>query len=87
MTPEGNWRARPPTRVAGNPTGAGDACVAALAAGIATGLPWPEVLADAVALSAAAVSAATAGDFDREAYERYRHGVPLEEIDPVQAQR
>ena len=56
----------------GNPTGAGDAAVAALAAGLAAGGAWPERLADAVALSAAAVHAPVAGGFDAEAYRRYR---------------
>ena len=47
----------PPPRVAtGNPTGAGDAVVAALAA----------------ALSAAAVLAPLAGSYDSAAYERFR---------------
>ncbi|MEU5594841.1 hexose kinase [Streptomyces sp. NPDC020298] len=63
-TPDGVWRARPPAPVAGNPTGAGDAAVAALALGLSTGRPWPERLVEAVALSAAAVAAPLAGDFD-----------------------
>lgn len=45
-------RVAPPKVVTGNPTGAGDAVVAALAAG--AGAPWPELLRDAAALSAAA---------------------------------
>ena len=57
-----SWRAAPPEALPGNPTGAGDACVAALAAGLAAGTPWPELLADAVALSAAAVACPLAGD-------------------------
>ncbi|MEW1644172.1 1-phosphofructokinase family hexose kinase [Streptomyces sp. NPDC091219] len=63
-TPEGVWRARPPAPVAGNPTGAGDAAVAALALGLIAGQAWPERLVAAVALSAAAVAAPLAGDFD-----------------------
>lgn len=55
ITPDGSWRATPPEHLAGNPTGAGDACVAALAAGLATATPWPDTLREAVALSAAAV--------------------------------
>ena len=69
---EGRWRARPPEEVRGNPTGAGDAAVAALAAGLVAGREWPERLADAVALSAAAVHAPVAGSFDAAAYARYR---------------
>jgi tagatose 6-phosphate kinase len=56
--------------VTGNPTGAGDAVVAALAAGV--GSPWPDLLADATALSAAAVLAPVAGSYDPAAYERFR---------------
>jgi tagatose 6-phosphate kinase len=63
-------RAAPPHVVAGNPTGAGDAVVAALAAG--AGSPWPELLGDAAALSAAAVLAPVAGSYDSAAYEGFR---------------
>ena len=70
VTPDGVWRAAPPERLAGNPTGAGDAAVAALTAGLVDGRAWPERLADAVALSAAAVGAPVAGGFDRELYRR-----------------
>jgi tagatose 6-phosphate kinase len=52
----------------GNPTGAGDAALAAFARGIATGAPWREVLHDAVALSGAAVLAPYAGEFDADHY-------------------
>ena len=62
-------------RLAGNPTGAGDAAVAALAAGLVDRRPWPERLADAVALSAAAVAAPLAGSFDPELYQRARRTV------------
>ncbi|MFC1435555.1 1-phosphofructokinase family hexose kinase [Streptacidiphilus sp. N1-3] len=69
-TPEGSWQARPPERIAGNPTGAGDAAVAALTAGLVAGTPWPERLRRAVALSAAAVLSPLAGGFDAAAYRR-----------------
>lgn len=69
-TPEGVWQASPPERIAGNPTGAGDAAVAALTVGLVTGTPWPERLRQAVALSAAAVLAPLAGEVDRAAFER-----------------
>jgi tagatose 6-phosphate kinase len=59
----------PPEVVAGNPTGAGDACVAALARGVRDGTGWPDLLADAVALSAAAVAAPVAGAFDPDVYQ------------------
>jgi tagatose 6-phosphate kinase len=81
VTQEAVWRARPPERVAGNPTGAGDACAAALAAGLARGSPWPELLQEAVALSAAAVRARLAGEFDDSTYRRVRAGVTVEELD------
>ncbi|MFE9444966.1 1-phosphofructokinase family hexose kinase [Streptomyces sp. NPDC006602] len=69
VTPEGRWRATPPTRVHGNPTGAGDSAVAGLLSGLVEQLPWPDRLARAVALSAATVMAPVAGEFDRGAYE------------------
>ncbi|MHA5048639.1 1-phosphofructokinase family hexose kinase [Streptomyces sp. SD15] len=68
-TAEGLWRAAPPRRVHGNPTGAGDSAVAGLLSGLVEHLPWPERLARAVALSAATVMAPVAGEFDRAAYE------------------
>ncbi|MFY4719200.1 1-phosphofructokinase family hexose kinase [Streptomyces sp. LaBMicrA B280] len=68
-TPEGRWRATPPGRVHGNPTGAGDSAVAALLSGLVTQLPWPTRLTHAIALSAATVRAAAAGEFDRRTYE------------------
>ncbi|AZQ35625.1 1-phosphofructokinase family hexose kinase [Streptomyces cyaneochromogenes] len=69
LTPEGRWRATPPTRVHGNPTGAGDAAVAGLLSGLVERLPWPDRLTRAAALSAASVLAPVAGEFDRKAYE------------------
>ncbi|MEV1079467.1 1-phosphofructokinase family hexose kinase [Streptomyces sp. NPDC050211] len=69
VTPEGRWRAAPPTPVHGNPTGAGDSAVAGLLSGLVEHLPWPDRLARAIALSAATVLAPTAGEFDRRAYE------------------
>jgi tagatose 6-phosphate kinase len=71
------WYARPPAPVRGNPTGAGDAAVAALSAGIADGTPWPERLREAVALSAAAVAAPLAGDVDLDVYRALRPNVEV----------
>jgi tagatose 6-phosphate kinase len=65
-------RAAPREVMTGNPTGAGDAASAALAGGLIRDAPWPERLADAAALSAAAVSAPEAGSFDQRVYERLR---------------
>ncbi|MFD7987011.1 1-phosphofructokinase family hexose kinase [Kitasatospora indigofera] len=62
------WHAAPPSVLRGNPTGAGDAAVAALAVTLATGAAWPERLRHAVALSAAAVAAPLAGDVDPALY-------------------
>jgi tagatose 6-phosphate kinase len=70
VTGEEVHRVPPPRVVTGNPTGAGDAVVAALAAG--AGSPWPDLLGDAAALSAAAVLAPLAGSYDSAAYERFR---------------
>ncbi|MEU1707625.1 1-phosphofructokinase family hexose kinase [Streptomyces sp. NPDC005706] len=79
-TQDGIWQAAPPEQLSGNPTGAGDACVAALAAGLAAGEPWPEMLREAVALSAAAVRAQVAGDFAFDIYRRFRTAVPVKEV-------
>ncbi|MER5444737.1 1-phosphofructokinase family hexose kinase [Streptomyces sp. NPDC002764] len=69
VTPEGRWRAVPPTHIHGNPTGAGDSAVAGLLSGLVEHLPWPDRLSRAVALSAATVRAPAAGEFDRAVYE------------------
>ncbi|MGV9561093.1 1-phosphofructokinase family hexose kinase [Streptomyces sp. NPDC003480] len=66
---EGRWRAVPPRRIPGNPTGAGDSAVAGLLSGLVEHLSWPARLARAVALSTATVLAPVAGEFDRHAYE------------------
>ncbi|WP_340377992.1 1-phosphofructokinase family hexose kinase [Streptomyces sp. SS7] len=68
-TPEGRWRATPPTRVPGHPTGAGDSVAAGLLSALAEGLPWPARLTRAAALSAATLHTPTTGDFDRTTYE------------------
>lgn len=77
LTTDGAWQAAPPERLAGNPTGAGDACVAALARGLRDSTPWPDRLADAVALSAAAVAAPVAGAIDHHTYRRLRSAVQV----------
>ncbi|MFP8960812.1 1-phosphofructokinase family hexose kinase [Streptomyces nanhaiensis] len=78
LTPEGVWRVEPPRRLAGNPTGAGDSVVAALLSGLVEGLPWPDRLARAAALSAATVRAEAAGEFDRMLYEELLPGVRID---------
>ncbi|SDP39614.1 tagatose 6-phosphate kinase [Pedococcus dokdonensis] len=57
-------RARLHVSLDGNPTGAGDAVVAALAAGLAEGRPREDAVRDAVAWSAAAVLQPVAGEVD-----------------------
>jgi tagatose 6-phosphate kinase len=83
----GAWWASSPEPIVGNPTGAGDAAVAALARGLASpangtsaGPDWPDLLRDAVALSAAAVAAPVAGQLDHETYRRLR---PLVRVAPA----
>ena len=68
-TPEGRWRATAPARVHGNPAGADDSVSAGLLSGLVEGLPWPDRLSRAVALSTATVRSPAAGEFDRAAYE------------------
>ena len=73
LTEEGDvLDAAPPELLRGNPTGAGDAASAALIAGLLDGRSWPQRLADATALSAAAVCAPLAGQFDAAVYRRLR---------------
>lgn len=80
VTPHGTWRALPPERVFGNPTGAGDSCVAALARGLAAGAEWGAMVGDAVAVSAAAVASPVAGHIDEPSYARFREAVRVEEL-------
>ncbi|MFI1995174.1 1-phosphofructokinase family hexose kinase [Actinoplanes sp. NPDC020271] len=68
ITPDQEYHCAPPAPITGNPTGAGDACTAALARGLRDRTPWPELLADAVALGAAAVASPVAGAFDPDVY-------------------
>ena len=77
VTGDGSWHAAPPGRVAGNPTGAGDAVVAGLAHGLASGTPWPERLRRAAALGTAAAAAPAAGQFDPADYARALAGVSV----------
>jgi tagatose 6-phosphate kinase len=75
VTGDGRWRARPPAAITGNATGAGDAASAALILGALHGSSWPDRLADAAALSAAAVGAWVAGAFDPNLYARLREQI------------
>jgi tagatose 6-phosphate kinase len=67
--------AAPPQALVGNPTGAGDAASGALIAGLLDAAPWPQRLADAVALSAAAVVTPLAGTFDERLYVELLAGI------------
>ncbi|WP_433472501.1 1-phosphofructokinase family hexose kinase [Spirillospora sp. CA-142024] len=66
-TPGGVLRAALDRPVPGNPTGAGDALAAGLAAGLAADRPWPDLLRNAVALAACAVRSPVAGEIDAAA--------------------
>lgn len=72
-TRDGSWLAAPEHRIEGNPTGAGDAAAAAIAARLAARADWPALLSDAVATSAAAVATPVAGEID----ESVRDGMRL----------
>jgi tagatose 6-phosphate kinase len=73
--------------VAVNPTGAGDACVAALATGLADRRSWPDMLADAVGWSAASVLSGVAGEVDREELARIGSSVRVEVLDGARLDR
>jgi tagatose 6-phosphate kinase len=79
-TVDGRWHALPAATLAGNPTGAGDAAVAALARGLAYRLPWPQRLSDAVGLSCAAVVSPVAGNVTLEDYQRLRRSATVREL-------
>lgn len=76
---KGVWRALPVETVSGNPTGAGDACTAVVAAAVAESPEpdWSVVLKSAVAASAAAVLTPVAGDIDLAAYRRWQSQVTV----------
>jgi tagatose 6-phosphate kinase len=74
------WRGRLTEPLRGNPTGAGDAAVAALAAGLAAGMPSPDMVRAAVAWSAAAVLQPVAGHVDPAEINRLSGQVLIEEL-------
>ena len=79
-TSDGDWVAALRRPLTGNPTGAGDACVAALSVGIRNLAGWPDVLADAVACGAAAVLAPVAGVVDQGRVSLLRSDVTVKEM-------
>ncbi len=80
VTAEGALQARPSRMIRGNPTGAGDAAVAALAAGLDAGNSWDDRLRQAVAISAAAVAHPLAGSYDPDVYESMLNEIHVEVI-------
>ena len=79
VTGDGTWHAVPPGRVAGNPTGAGDAVVAGLAHGLVLGRPWAERLRHAAALGTACGAAPAAGQVAEADYRRALAGTEVTE--------
>ena len=85
VTAAGAVAARPVERLSGNATGAGDAACAAVARALATAGSLPAVnlralVADAVAVSAAAVLRRVAGEIDMEAARRWRDEITVEDL-------
>ncbi|MGQ4617645.1 hexose kinase [Nocardia sp. R7R-8] len=83
VTAEGGWSAALAEPLAGNPTGAGDAAVAAAIAALSSGPrpDWPALLADMVATSAAAMVVPVAGEIDRGQRTRLTPTVRVRELD------
>jgi 1-phosphofructokinase/tagatose 6-phosphate kinase len=83
VTADGAWSAALAEPLGGNPTGAGDAAVAAVIAALssASHTDWPALLADAVATSAAAVVVPVAGEIDRGLRTRLTPTVRIRELD------
>ena len=81
VTEDGTRGARPPRRLDGNPTGAGDSAVAGLLIGVVRGRGWREALVEAVALSTATVVAEAAGEFVGEVYRETLGGVEVWEAE------
>ena len=71
---------RLPRRIRGNQTGAGDALAGAIARGLARHDAWPELLADAAAVSAAAVAVPVAGSVAIDVMAELRPGVVVEKV-------
>ena len=80
VTPSAVFDVRLPRRIRGNQTGAGDALAGAIARGLARHDPWPELLADAAAVSAAAVAIPVAGGVAIDVMAELRPGVVVEKV-------
>lgn len=83
MTRCGAWSAPVAELVHGNPTGAGDALAAAVAA--THGAPWPHRLREALAWSAAAVAMPLAGEVDPRVVARVRAHATINELTDTEA--
>lgn len=81
--PDGSWRGRPERTLVGNPTGAGDALVAAIAAGLTRGLATPEWLRLGVGSSGAAVLDPVAGRVDPRMVEQLAARAVIEPLRPT----
>ncbi len=83
VTADGAWSAALAEPLAGNPTGAGDAAVAAAIAALSSDAQpdWAALLADVVATSAAAVVIPVAGEIDRGLRTRLAPTVRVRELD------
>ncbi len=68
-TPDGLWRATPPRRVHGVPTGAGDSAVAGLLSGLVQHLPWPTASPARSPSPRRPYWPPVAGEFDRQTYD------------------
>lgn len=79
LTGGGAWRAPVPLQLTGNPTGAGDALAAAVAA--TADQPWPDRLTEALAWSGAAVPASAAGEVDEPTLARIRAAATIERLE------
>jgi tagatose 6-phosphate kinase len=83
-THDGSWVVPAVPGLTGNPTGAGDAAVAAVARGLAVGLHPVATAVDAVALAATAVMEPVAGAVDPDEFRRLRAGVARRSLNPEQ---
>ncbi|WP_407319958.1 hexose kinase [Isoptericola halotolerans] len=84
---DATWRVRPLRALEGNPTGAGDAAVAAIASALTEQLAWPEILTRAVATSAAAVVVPAAGEIDLATRRSLSHQLQAERINHIRSER
>ncbi|MCG7310873.1 1-phosphofructokinase family hexose kinase [Brachybacterium sp. ACRRE] len=80
VTADAALRAAPPRALSGNPTGAGDASVAAASRALACGEGLADLLRSAVAVSASAVTRPVAGEIDRALAQELRGAITVEQV-------